>query len=74
MFTYADFYAILVMVIPSILIANILRHHVILIERLHIWMSYFEGGIVEIGMVVFDMGRTSITLACVVRKKDLEKL
>jgi hypothetical protein len=37
-------------------------------------MSYFEGGIVEIGMVVFDMGRTSITLACVVRKKDLEKL
>ena len=31
-------------------------------------------GIVEIGMAVFDMGRTSITLVCVVRKKELEKL
>ena len=28
----------------------------------------------EIGMEVVDMGRTSITLACVVRKKGTEKI
>ena len=32
------------------------------------------GDIVEIGMEVVDMGRTSITPACVVRKKGTEKI
>ena len=32
------------------------------------------GDIVEIGMEVVEMGRTSITLACVVRKKGTEKI